>query len=168
MLLIWSSFAVYRRPKSPERWHCKKTALNFEIILLNDFKGNGANTELKNVPNHIKVAIVLCDNELSIFTEGKDLQPLDFKISPHSDRICSLQCFMFRTANKKKVSPGRWKVLKKVSPSKKIKRSKIYPAVGSEEIALADVLATASYSLEDRCDVLVRDFQLNEHLGPAF
>ena len=46
--------------------------------------------------------------------------------------------------------------------------SKIYPAVGSEEVALADVLATASYSLQDRCDVLVRDFQLEEPPCPAF
>ena len=60
------------------------------------------------------------------------------------------------------------KLGKKFSSSRQKKWAKIYPAVGSEEIALADVLATASYSLEDRCDVLVRDFQLNEHLGPAF
>ena len=50
------------------------------------------------------------------------------------------------------------KLGKKFSSSRQKKWAKIYPAVGSEEVTLADVLATASYSLEDRCDFLVKVF----------
>ena len=66
---------------------------------------------------------------------------------------------MFHREKKEKSFTRQIKKLgKKFSPSKQKKWSKIYPAVGSEEIALADVLATASYSLEDRCDFLVQVF----------
>ena len=134
----------------------KKTALNLEAILLNDFKGNGASMELINVPTNHKLSFLLFDNDFSIFTEGKDLQPLDFKISSHSDRICSVLCFTQQNRRKKSFT---WQIkiwAKNSHPADKKKWAKIYPAVGSEEVALADVLATASYSLEDRSDFLVK------------
>ena len=120
--------------------------------------------ELKNVPTNHKLSFLLFDNDFSIFTEGKDLQPLDFKISGFA--VCNVLCFTEQ--NRKKFHLADKKLGKKFSLRRQKKWSKIYPAVGSEEVALADVLATASYSLEDRCDVLVRDFQVEEPPCPAF
>ena len=94
-------------------------ALNFEAILLNDlnFRGIGANMELENVPPNHTLSFLLCDNEFSIFTEGKDLQPLDFKISGFA--VCNVLCFTEQ--NRKKFHLADKKLGKKFSPSRQKK-----------------------------------------------
>ena len=91
---------------------------------------------------------LLFDNDFSIFT-----------INHYTSKFPDLQFAMFYVSLSKIEKSSTWQIkswAKNSHPADKKKWAKIYPAVGSEEVALADVLATASYSLEDRSDFLVK------------